>query len=215
MELQSIPFWNDLTEKEQQLVKNSVITKSYKKGNIIHSSEEDCLGMILVISGEVRVYLLSDEGRDVTLFRLYKDDACVLSASCVMKELTFDTQMVAEADTELLIISSSVFQRLTDSNVNVRCFMYELATKRFSSVLWVMQQILFFGFDKRLSTFLLTEYERTNNSCITMTHEQIAKDIGSAREVVARMLKRFSTDGLVELKRGSVIIKDLDGLKEI
>ena len=156
--------------------------------------------MLFVLSGEIRTYLLSEEGREVTLFRLYPGELCVLSASCVISQITFDTQMTAGMDTEVLIIPANVIAALKEQNLHVRCFLYELATKRFSDVMWAMQQIMFKGLDRRLAEFLLAEAERTGSDTIRMTHEQIAQHISSAREAVARMLKSFSEDGLVELK---------------
>ena len=168
--------------------------------------------MLFILSGEIRTYLLSDEGREVTLFRLYPGQLCVLSASCVISQITFDTQMTAGMDTEVLIIPANVIAALKEKNLYVRCFLYELATKRFSDVMWAMQQIMFKGLDRRLAEFLLAEAERTGSDTIRMTHEQIAQHISSAREAVARMLKSFSEDGLVELKRGAITLRDKNRL---
>ena len=109
---------------------------------------------------------------------------------------------------------SGVFRRLTEENVSIRCFLYEMAAERFSEVLWIMQQILFMGFDRRLALFLL-EAGRREGPQLRLTHEQIARDLGSAREVVTRMLRRFSQEGLVELGRGSVTVKDPEGLRRL
>lgn len=130
-------------------------------------------------------------------------------------ELTFETQICAEKETELLIVNSSVLSSLAEKNIYVRCYMYELIAERFSSVMWIMQQILFLGFDRRLANFLVRECAKNGRNEINMTHEQIAKDLGSAREVVARMLKRFSAEGLVEIRRGSIIVKDIDALESL
>ena len=171
--------------------------------------------MLFILSGEIRTYILSDEGREITLFRLYPNDLCVLSASCVISQISFDTQMTARQDTEVLIIPPNITALLKEQNISVRCFLYEQATERFSEVMWAMQQILFKGLDQRLAAFLVEECERTNSNTVRMTHEQIARNISSAREAVARMLKQFTQDGLVELKRGEIIIKDTDGLKRL
>ena len=171
--------------------------------------------MLLVLSGEIRTYLLSDEGREVTLYRLHPDDLCVLSASCVISQITFDTQICAQRETEVLIIPASIVAALGEQNLSVRCFLYELATQRFSDVMWAMQQILFKSLDRRLATFLLAEAERTGSSTIRMTHEQIAQHISSAREAVARMLKSFSEDGLVALRRGETVLRNVDGLMKL
>ena len=93
--------------------------------------------------------------------------------------------------------------------------MYELATARFSNVMWTMQQILFFRFDQRLSSFLLQEYQRTKDPVIHMTQEQIAQNVNSAREVVARMLRQFVSEGILEIRRGVIEIKDIEALEAL
>ena len=213
--LVQLPFWKDLTERERETVQRSAVTRRYEKGALIHDGGSECLGLVLVLSGELRTYLLSDEGREVTLFRLHAGDLCVLSASCVISQITFDTQICAQRETEVLIIPASIVAALREQNLPVRCFLYELATQRFSDVMWAMQQILFKSLDRRLATFLLAEAERTGSSAIRMTHEQIAQHISSAREAVARMLKSFSEDGLVALRRGEIVLRDVDGLMKL
>ncbi len=213
--LSRLPFWSCLKEQEKESVRNSAFVRSYEKGALIHSNDHSCLGMLLVLSGEIRTYLLSDEGREVTLFRLYPDDLCVLSASCVISQITFATQMAAHKKTEVLVIPAGVIASLKERNLNVRCFLYELAAKRFSDVMWAMQQILFKGLDRRLAGFLLSESGRTGSDTVRMTHEQIALHISSAREAVARMLKSFAEDGLVELKRGAVTLLNIEALNSL
>lgn len=212
--LNRIPFNLALTKQEKDIISASSITRSYKKGEYIHSSDNQCLGMLLVLAGEIRTYLVSEEGREVTLFRLYHDDICVLSASCVLSHITFETSMTALQDTTVMIIPTDTVIEL-EKNIHVRCFLYELATRRFSDVMWSMQQLLFKRMDQRLAEFLLNEHRRSNQAELSMTHEVIANHISSARETVARMLKRFSEDGLVEVKRGTIIIKDIEGLKRL
>ncbi len=213
--LTRIPFWEMLTEQEQELVRNSASLRRYKKGAFVHGGGNECLGMLLLLEGEIRTYLLSDEGREVTLFRGYSGGLCVLSASCVISQITFEVQMSAQQDTEVLIIPAGITAALKERNIHVRCFFYELAIQRFSDVMWSMQQILFKGLDRRLADFLLAEQERTGSDTVRMTHEQIARHISSAREAVARMLKHFSEDGLVELKRSAVVLLNMDALKKL
>lgn len=213
--LERLPFWKLLTDSEKELVQQNAVIRRYKKGTPVYSSERECLGMLFVMQGEMRTYLLSEEGREVTLFRIYPNDLCVLSASCVISQISFDTQMSAQKDTEALIIPPNIVLFLKEKNLSVRCFLYELATKRFSDVMWAMQQILFKRLDQRLALFLMQESQRLGTDTIHMTHEQIAQQISSAREAVARMLKQFSEDGLVELKRGAIRLLDQKGLKAL
>ena len=213
--LERLPFWKLLTDSEKELVQQNAVIRRYKKGTRVYSSERECLGMLFVMQGEMRAYLLSEEGREVTLFRIYPNDLCVLSASCVISQISFDTQMSAQKDTEALIIPPNIVLFLKEKNLSVRCFLYELATRRFSDVMWAMQQILFKRLDQRLALFLMQESQRLGTDTIHMTHEQIAQQISSAREAVARMLKQFSEDGLVELKRGAIRLLDQKGLKAL
>ena len=213
--LERLPFWKLLTDSEKELVRQNAVIRLYKKGTPVYSSERECLGMLFVMQGEMRTYLLSEEGREVTLFRIYPNDLCVLSASCVISQISFDTQMSAQKDTEALIIPPNIVLFLKEKNISLRCFLYELATKRFSDVMWAMQQILFKRLDQRLALFLMQESQRLGTDTIHMTHEQIAQQISSAREAVARMLKQFSEDGLVELKRGAIRLLDHKGLKAL
>ena len=213
--LRKIPFWKDLPEEEKETLRCSAFLRRYPKGSLIHGGQNECLGMLLLLQGEVRTYLLSEEGREITLFRLYAGDSCVLSASCVISQITFETHMTAAKNTTLLIVPSGVIAALSERELAVRCFFYEQATARFSDVMWSMQQILFRGLDRRLAAFLVQEAERTGASVIRMTHEEVAKHISSAREAVARMLKQFSEEGLVELKRGAIFLRDPAGLNTI
>lgn len=213
--LSKLPFWNSLNEGQKQYMEQNSIIRHYEKGAVIFSCGTSCLGLTYIINGSIRVYINSEEGREITLFRLKENEPCVLSASCVINQISFDTQMEAEQECDILIVNSKAFKHITEENIYVKCFMYELMTKRFSSVMWTMQQILFSKFDKRLATFLIGEAEKTKSNEIHMTQEDIAKRVNSAREVVARMLKRFAADGLIEIRRGYIIIKDINNLRKI
>lgn len=213
--LPSLPFWDKLSSSEKASMQNGSVIKKCSDGEIISGFDTVCLGMTLVISGVLRAYLLSEEGREITLFRIAAGELCILSASCVISQITFDTHIVAEGETELLVIPSGIFSTVVKENVHVRCFMYEKMTERFSSVMFTLQQILFMRFDSRLASFLINEYEQNGKSEIHMTHEQIAQRVNSAREVVARMLKRFSSEGLIEMKRGTIQITDFVKLEEL
>lgn len=208
-----LPFWEQLDENERKLVQDNSIIKKYSEGQLIYSGAGECGGLTMIIDGELRISIMSDEGREITLYRLQKNEICALTASCILSQITFDTQTTASKDCTVLLINTYTFEKLMNQNIYVRCFMYELLSERFSSVMWTMQMILFKGYDRRLASFLISEYERTGLQTIRMTHEQIAVYTNSAREVVARMLKRFAGEGLVEVKRGSITLKDIDTLK--
>ena len=209
-----LPYWTYLTEEEQQRVQEKALIRHFNPGDQLYGPYVDCVGMIHVLSGTVRAYILSDEGREITLFRVEGNDDCILSASCVLAHISVVSYMTVTAPSDILIVPVALFGELCEKNVHVRCFAYELATRRFSSVVSVMQQIFFTRLDQRLAGFLLQEYERTGSCLIRMTHEQIAVHIGSARESVGRTLKRFAKNGMIENRRGSVLLTDLPKIGE-
>lgn len=211
----TFPFWEKLTASEKERLIVGAVRKRYARGEMIHSASEKCLGIILLEKGLLRVFISSAEGRDITLYRLEEGDVCTLSASCFMNEITFEVMIDAQEDSEVLLLSPSVFKQVAAENIYVENYMYKQATARFSEVMWAMQQILFLSFDKRLALFLLEEELKSHDDTIAMTHEQIAKYIGSAREVVSRMLKYFEEEGYVKLSRGKIRILDAEALEAL
>ncbi len=213
--LTALPYWDRLTEAEKELLQKEVIVRSFSKNELISSYDTSCLGMVMVLQGQVRVYIVSEDGREITLFRLNKGDYCVTTAACVIKQLTFDTVISAETDTEMLVVPTSLFNKLAEENIYVKASMYELLAERFSAVMWIMQQILFKRFDQRLAEFFVSCFEANGSKEILMTQEEIAVSVNSAREVVARMLRQFASDGLITVQRGRIIIMDIDALYKL
>lgn len=211
--IKNVSFCPNLSKQQLEQIHNYSSAVHYQKGQFLRSDHDNCIGLLLVKEGTIRVYITSDEGREVTLYRLTSGEQCILSASCILDAIDFDISIVAETECDIIQISSSVFSQLAKENVYVELFSYKLATERFSDVMWTFQEILFTSFDKRLAAFLLDESLRLNSDTINMTHEQIAKHMGSAREVVSRMLKYFSSEGLVILSRGGIQIVDKKKLR--
>jgi CRP/FNR family transcriptional regulator len=207
-----IKFYDDLTDAEIQLLRNGTFEKKFEKGKLIHNSVEPCRGVIIVREGKLRTYMLSEEGKEITLYYLEKGEICILSASCVLSTISFEVHIEAAEDTEVLQISASCFNQIMKSNLKVENFALRLATEKFSDVMWTMQQILFFSMDKRLSMYLYEEAVKISDNVLCVTHEQIAKSLGTAREVVTRLLKQFTLDNIVELTRGKITILDKNKL---
>jgi CRP/FNR family transcriptional regulator len=211
---QFLPFWDKLRESEKQLILEHTILNNYEDGQNIHGGYEDCTGVIAVRKGRLRVYLLSDEGKEVTLYRLLDHDVCLLSASCIMKNISFDIYVDAEGPVELYVLNSAIYDRISKENPSVASFMTELISMRFSEAMWVMEQILFMKLDKRLAMFLLDQSSLEDGDTITLTHEQIAGHMGTAREVISRMLKYFSNEGILSVSRKGIAILDRKRLME-
>ena len=211
--LNKLPFWDKLTDEERAFARRNSAIRRASAGSLLYSRDCACVGLVYIIKGALRIYSLSPEGREITLFRLGAGETSVLSASCVVKQISFDTNMSADTDSELLIMNAEAFAYITDSNVHARCFLFEQASENFSAVMQTMERLLFTRFDKRLASFLLEEYGRTGERLIPVTQSAIAERVNSAREVVARMLKQFAAEGLVRTQRGGVEILDPEGLE--
>ena len=208
------PFWDHLSDKDKETLSKNSHVLNYKKGSSVHDGSE-CSGVVIVKSGCLRVYMLSDKGKEITLYRLYGGDLSMLSASCVIQAITFDVMIDAQEDSECCVISGKAFEEVSERNPEARIFALETAVSRFSDVMWVMQQILFMSTDKRLAIFLSDEMSRTGSDFIELTHEQIARYMGTAREVVSRMLKYFSSEGIIEGTRKGVKILDKTRLRQL
>lgn len=200
----SFPFWDKMSDTDKDIFLRSSQNVSFKKGTNIHDGNE-CTGVIIVKTGSLRLYLLSEDGKEVTLYRLFPGNMCILSASCVLDSITFDVLVDAEEDSECVVVGGCAYEDLAKRLPDAKIFALETALSRFSDVMWVMQQILFMSMDKRLAIFLLDEMAKNNSDTIKLTHEQIAKYMGSAREVVSRMLKYFATEGIITSSRSEGI----------
>ncbi len=209
------PFWDQLTAAEQEALCRSTRVVHYDKGAHVHSPTENCVGILLLRSGQLRSYMLSEDGRDVTLYRLFPGEVCILSASCVLDAVNFDLHIDAEEPVEAYCIGAGSFKRLMDQNLAVRCYAYQMTAERFSDTMWAMQQILFMSADRRLAIFLTDELAKTGSNELRMTHDQIARYMGSAREVVSRLLKYFAQEGLVSLSRGGLTVLDKPRLQKL
>lgn len=210
-----IPFWKQLTPQQQQTLQCSLLKKTVLKGTTVHSGFEDCAGLLLPISGQLRVYISSEEGKEITLYRLFERDMCLFSASCMLKNILFDVIIQAEQDTTLLHIPVEIYKQLMEESLAVSHYTNELMAYRFSDVMWLIDQILNKKLDTRLAAFLIEESRLIHSNNISVTHEQIAHHLGTAREVVTRMLKYFQTEGLVLLTRGNIQLVDAKRLKKL
>lgn len=208
------PFWNELSQSEKDRLLRNTVTAEYAKGQMLHGGNQ-CTGLLIVLEGELRVFLLSDEGKEVTLYRLAPGDMCMLSASCVLKTINFDVFVTSEKTSQCLLLSGQAFSAAAENNLAVKNFALEKAVARFSDVMWVMQQILFTSLDKRLANFLLAEAARLETDCLKLTHEQIANNLGTAREVVSRLLKYLATEKIIAMQRGTITILDFAKLKSL
>lgn len=212
---QFFPCWEILSQEERQNVAEHSLSIHYEKGTMVHRSDQDCKGLMLIQNGQLRTFIVSEEGREVTLFRVKSKEVCALSASCLMDAFVFDVMMDALEDTDIILIPSGIMSTLIKKHMELELYLYKASTERFTDVMWMLQQILFFGADRRVAIFLWDECSATREDTICYTHDEIARLIGSAREVVTKVLKYFADEGIVSLGRGKITILKKEKLKKI
>ena len=208
-------MWGELTESERSLLSASAARRRAEAGTVIHGGGADCTWLLLVASGRLRAYMLSDEGREITLYRLFEGDVCLLSAACALSGLQLEVTVEAERDTEFFVIPADVYRRAMAESAPLANFTNALMAARFSDVMWLLEQLLWKSMDRRLAAFLLEEAAVEGTDTLRLTHERIAAHLGTAREVVTRLLRYFQSEGLVKLGRGSVELTDRRALAKL
>ncbi len=208
------PMWHKLTGAQQNELRRVALSWSVKKGTVIHNGSIDCTGLLLVRSGQLRAYINSEEGREITVYRLFERDICLLSASCIMNSIQFEITIEAEKDTDLWIIPPEVFRSIMDESAPLANYTSELMAARFSDAMWLIEQVMWKSLDKRIAAFLLEESVIEGTDTLKITHETIANHLGSQREVITRMLRYFQNEGMVRLSRGTVEITDTEKLRK-
>ena len=209
------PIWDKLTPDQQKLLSESVISRSVKKGTVIHNGSLECTGILLVRSGQLRTYFLSEEGREITLYRMFERDICALSAACIFSSMQFDVTIAAEKDSEVYIIPPYIYKNIMNESAPVANYTCEIMATRFSEVMWLIEQVMWKSLDKRIASFLLEETSIEGTPKLKITHESIANHLGTHREVVTRMLRYFQSEGMVRLSRGVVEITDEKRLSDL
>ena len=213
MEFQScFPIWDKLSEIQQNSILDSLAFRQIKKGTVIHSGSMDCTGLLLVKSGQLRAYILSEGGREVTIYRLFDRDICLFSASCMLRSAQFDVTIEAERDTELWVIPAETYRKIMEESAPAANYTNEIMAARFSEVMWLVEQIMWKSMDKRVAAFLLEESAIEGGDRLTLTHETIARHLGTHREAVTRMPRYLQSEGMVKLSRGAVELLDEQGL---
>lgn len=210
-----LPVFERLTKQQQETLTSNAFLRKFKKNDILHNGSADCTGLMLILSGQVRAFTVSDEGREITMYRLFERDICLFSASCMMNSIQFDITITAEKDTEALVIPVDIYKSIMEVSAPLANYTNEVMASRFSDVMWLIDQVMWKSFDKRLADFLLNEANIEGTNILKITHEEIGNHLGSPREVVTRMLKYFVNEDLVRLSRGMVEIINEKALSRI
>ncbi len=209
------PIWDKMTAGQQEALVSGARRQVLKKGTVVHRDTEDCAGLLLLEEGQLRAYMLSEEGREITVYRLLEGDICLFSASCMIRSLQSDIVIEAERDSRMWVISPGVYRKLMDESALIANYTNEIMASRLTDVMWLMEQVMWKSLDRRLASFLLEEADLEGSGSLKITHEMIGNHLGTAREVVTRMLRYFQSEGMVRLSRGAVEITDWKKLEKL
>lgn len=209
------PVWNQLTAAQRDRILGGLSSRTVKKGAVLHNGSMDCTGLLLVRSGQFRAYILSEEGREITIYRLFDRDLCLLSASCIIRSIQFDVTVEAEKDSAFWSIPADIYQQVMAESAPLANYTNEIMASRFSEVVWLMEQVMWRSMDKRIAAFLLEESAIEGTERLSITHEAIANHLGTHREVVTRMLRYFQNEGMVRLSRGVVELTGKGKLEDL
>jgi len=173
--------------------------------SIIYGEGGSCSAIALVISGEIRVYKSNDAGRELTLYEIGPGDTCILNASCILAGIGYPANAITAAKTEVLLLPAGVFRQLLDTHSELQLYVYTMLSQRLTAIMALIEEIVFNRLDRRLFDYLV---ERSDNNIVAKTHQNIASDLDTCREVVSRLFKDFALKGIVRGERNVIEILD-------
>ncbi len=205
---------------ELECVSDSIWRETLNKTKLIQVSQGDvlfhdgdgCKAYVLVITGSVRVQKMDSEGREIVLYRVEEGQSCMLTTICLMGSRQYPAEGVAESDTELAVIPYNLFEHALAGSCGFRKYVMSSVGGRICDLMQLVEDVAFGRMDARLSRLLI---QRKRHSALDCTHQHLAHELGTAREVVSRLLKDFERKGWVQLSRGKVSLCDLPALLEI
>lgn len=179
------------------------IHQSIKEQTNIYWEGDSCTHIALIITGDIRVYKASGGSREITLYEIGPGETCILNASCILSNSSYPANAVALTDLQVLLLPAQFFMRLMEQNHEVRHFVFSMLSQRLATVMTLLEEVVFNRMDERLTDYLI---EKSENDMLETTHQSIANDLGTSREVVSRLLKDMERKGKVRLSRNSVVL---------
>ena len=191
---QILPFWNELTPAQRTALQDAAQTQHCAAQTRLNA-KESCMGLVR-------------QGREMTLFRLLSYDLCLFSAACLFRSASFEIMLEAQEDTEFVLIPAAVYDRVRRENIAASNYTSELLAQRVSDLLMIMEQWMNQSLAQRIGLFLLEEAQLCDSEELALTHEEIARHVGTAREVVSRQMKLLAAQGLLHVGRGKITLTD-------
>lgn len=181
----------------------------------VFREHEGCGRIGFVLGGSIKVFKEHPSGRSITLYRLGAGDSCILSMSCAMSNPIHQASAIVEEEATVVTVTTADFHRLMEKSADARSYVFGLFAERLTDVLLLLEEVVFQRMDERLAAILLESAARHQSEVIQATHEALAEEAGTAREVVTRVLKEFAVQGWIELGRGKITIRDRGGLSSV
>lgn len=208
--IEAFPFVAEMEARLQARLFQQVIAKHLGDGEVLAREGTECGYLPFVLAGTLRVYKVGEQGKELTLYRVDRGESCILTATCILNRGEFPAIAQAEGSTELLLVPARLFTSFIDELPSWRHYLFALYARRLDLVLSVVEEVAFHHVDARIAAFL---FESASNDAVQATHQRLASEIGTSREVVSRILKDFESEGLISTSRGLITIIDRDALE--
>ncbi len=199
----SFPAFQKIPSPLMEEMLSSSAMQTIPSGARIYAEGDACSAIAFVLSGGIRVYKIGETGREITLYEIGPGETCILNASCILAHTSYPANAIAVSDVDVLLVPSLAFRRLVTENEAMREFVFRLLSQRLSLVMELVEEVAFGRLDQRLMDYLV---EKSENHVLETTHQKIANDLGTSREVVSRMLKDFERKQLVKVSRNSITL---------
>lgn len=184
---------------------------SLPAGAQVFAEHQSCQGFPLLISGQIKVVKLAASGRELLLYRVTPGGSCIITSSCLLGHTAYNARGIAETPLQLLILPLDVFSKLMVEHAPFRDFVFHLFADRIAELMQLVEEVAFTRLDQRLAKLILAR----GDDVLSVTHQQLADELGSVREIVSRLLKGFAAQGLVSLGREQLTVTDRAGLQNI
>ena len=199
--IEAFPALSKAPERQIRDILSSATLSSFPGGMLIYSEGDTCSAIAFLLSGEIRVYKVAEGGREITLYEIGRGETCILNASCILAKTPYPANAVSLKEGSMLLVPADAFRRLMDTSEDMRYFVFEIMSSRLTTVMALVEEVAFGRMDIRLKEYLS---EKAEHGVLISTHQKIADDLGTSREVVSRLLKDLERKGIVALSRNEI-----------
>jgi CRP/FNR family transcriptional regulator len=210
--VRALPILKDADPRLRREFQETAFFTRIPKGHDVFIEGDQVNAIALLISGVVRVYKIGETGREITLYRFGNGESCILTANAILSQKNFPAVATVEQEAEAVMIPADTFRDWVRRHDLWREFVFELLSQRLSAVMAIVEEVAFRRMDARVASLLSERGQRSD--LIHSTHQKIAAELGSSREVISRILEDFSAQGIVEVSRGSIKILDRQALQD-